>query len=186
MRSTHYRCRSKLLLIANINIESLCSMKICESICRETFHAVYYFLLFLAWVKKILPIFHFTMLAGLQLCTLPPCPQEGWTCSHDLHHRVVRLLHSSHATGLHWRDGATESWHFESAVSHFRMKKGGMSIVRQATTVCALPPSPACRAAPPIWLSSPQGQFHDTFFALNDSAIGTYTAGASEEHPLTA
>ena len=32
---------------------------------RETFHAVYYFLLFLAWVKKILPIFHFTMLAGL-------------------------------------------------------------------------------------------------------------------------
>src|SRR6218665_3580059 len=52
MRSTHYRCRSKLLLIAIVNIESLCSMKICESICRETFHAVYYFLLFLAWVKK--------------------------------------------------------------------------------------------------------------------------------------
>jgi len=46
MRSTHYRCRSKLLLIANVNIESLCSMKICESICRETC------LLFLAWVKK--------------------------------------------------------------------------------------------------------------------------------------
>src|SRR6218665_233168 len=38
--------------------------EICESICCETFHAVYYFLLFLAWVK-ILPIFHFTMLAGL-------------------------------------------------------------------------------------------------------------------------
>src|SRR6218665_2793628 len=54
-----------LLLIANVNIESLCSMKIYESICRETFHAVYYFLLFLAWVKKTLPIFHFTMLAGL-------------------------------------------------------------------------------------------------------------------------
>src|SRR6218665_3749058 len=54
-----------LLLISNVNIESLCSTKICDSICHETFHAVYYFLLFLAWVKKILPIFHFTMLAGL-------------------------------------------------------------------------------------------------------------------------
>ena len=28
-------------------------------------YTVYYFLLFLAWVEKILPIFHFTMLAGL-------------------------------------------------------------------------------------------------------------------------
>jgi len=42
----------------------------CESICHETFHAVYYFLLFLAWVNKILPIFHFTMLAGLVLVSL--------------------------------------------------------------------------------------------------------------------
>jgi len=39
---------------------------------RETFHAVYYFLLFLAWVKKILPIFHFTMLAGLPKWTGVP------------------------------------------------------------------------------------------------------------------
>jgi len=45
-------------------------MKICESIYPETFHAVYYFLLFLAWVKQILPIFHFTMLAGLLCCWL--------------------------------------------------------------------------------------------------------------------
>jgi len=64
MRSTHYGYICSLL-ISNVNIESLCSTKICESICRETFHAVYYFLLFLACVKQIISIFHFTMLAGL-------------------------------------------------------------------------------------------------------------------------
>src|SRR6218665_944757 len=53
------------------------------------------------------------------------------------------------------------------------------------TTICALPPSPACRAAPAIWLSSPRGQVHDTFLALNYSAIGTCAAGTSKEHPLT-
>jgi len=41
--------------------------EICELIWCETFHAVYYFLLFLAGVRKILPILHFTMLAGLEL-----------------------------------------------------------------------------------------------------------------------
>src|SRR6218665_1262022 len=50
--------------------------KICESICRETFHAAYYFLLFLALVKKILLIFHFTMLAGLLLYQLHWLPVE--------------------------------------------------------------------------------------------------------------
>src|SRR6218665_934458 len=66
-----------------------------------------------------------------QLCTLPPRPQRGWTCSHDLHHRVVRFLHFCHATGLHWRDEVTQSWHFQSAVSCFHIENGGMSIVRQ-------------------------------------------------------
>src|SRR6218665_477178 len=56
-----------LLLISNVNIDSLCSTKICDSICRETFHAVYYFLNIFGLGKKILPIFHFTMLAGLLL-----------------------------------------------------------------------------------------------------------------------
>ena len=32
-----------------------------------TFHTVYDFLQFFAWIKIFLPIFHFTMLAGLRL-----------------------------------------------------------------------------------------------------------------------
>src|SRR6218665_98476 len=47
-------------------------------------------------------------------------------------HLFVRLLRFGHALGLHWRDEVTQTWHFQSAVSHFRMEKRSMIIMRQA------------------------------------------------------
>src|SRR6218665_1870182 len=64
-----------LLLIAIVNIESLCSMKICESICRETFHAVYYFLLFLAWVKKF-SLFSISQCWQVCISKINSCPRK--------------------------------------------------------------------------------------------------------------
>src|SRR6218665_1266547 len=48
-----------LFFISNVNIDSLCSTKICESICHETFHAVYYFFTTFGFGKKNSPYFPF-------------------------------------------------------------------------------------------------------------------------------